>query len=271
VQRVGTPEELAANPVGNYWLGETQLVWCADAQTCGTITWGQPTATHVGELTRALELARHPDLAGGFDVFMDTSAIEVVDWQPFSALGTYVRDRLPEWAKVIRKQAVIVPSGPAAPLLAGMVPLLGMTYPMKFFGDRDEAIAWLERPGVLEAVTEAAELAASARSLTPMVQRLRSWLEGALLDATLESAASALTLSARTLQRELQTASTSFTAEVQAARVRVAIKKLTETDEKIESIARDVGCVSASQLSALFKKHVGDTPAKVRERLRITS
>jgi transcriptional regulator GlxA family with amidase domain len=52
--------------------------------------------------------------------------------------------------------------------------------------------------------------------------------------------------------------------------VRVAIKMLTETDEKIEAIARDVGCVSASQLSALFKKHVGDTPARVRERLRIT-
>lgn len=270
MQRVGGPDELAANPVGNYWLGETLLVWCADARTCGTISWGQPTSAHIQDLTRALELARHPALASGFDVFMDTSGIEVVDWQPFSLLGTYVRDRLGQWAKVIRKQAVIVRGGPAATMLAGMVPLLGMTYPMKFFSGRDEAIAWLERADALAAITEAAELVASARNLTPTVQRLRSWLEGALRDATLDTAAAALGASARSLQRELQGASTSFTAELQAARVRVAIKRLTETDEKVEAIAREVGCVSASQLSALFKKHVGDTPARVRERLRIT-
>lgn len=270
MQRVGSADELAANPVGNYWLGETMLVWCADERTCGTITWGQPTQAHVQELTRALDLARHPALASGFIVFTDASAIEVVDWQPFTMLATYVRERLAEWATVITKQAVIVPSGPAATMLAGMVPLLGMTYPMKFFEDRTEAIAWLERPNVAEAITEANELAASARSLTPTVQRLRGWLEGALHDATLDTAAAALSSSARSLQRELQAASTSFTAELQAARVRVAVRKLTETDEKIDAIARDVGCVSASQLSALFKKHVGETPARVRERLRIT-
>lgn len=247
------------------------LVWCADKRTCGTMTWGQPTEAHVEALTRALDLSRHPDLGGGFIVFMDSSAVEVVDWQPFTRLAMYVRERLPEWATVIQKQAVIVPSGgPAATMLAGMVPLLGMTYPMKFFDDRDQAITWLERPDALAAITEAAELAASARSLTPAVQRLRGWLEGALHDATLDTAAAALSSSARSLQRELQGASTSFTAELQAARVRVAVRKLTETDAKIEAIARDVGCVSASQLSALFKKHVGDTPAKVRERLRIT-
>ena len=270
MQRAAGPDELAANPVGSYWLGETMLVWCADERTCGTISWGQPTQADVQQLTQALELARHPALAGGFIVFMDASGVEVVDWQPFTLLATYVRERLAGWSTVIRKQAVIVPSGPAATMLAGMVPLLGMTYPMKFFERHDEAVAWLERPDAIEAITEANEIAASARSLTPTVQRLRGWLEGALHDATLDTAAAALGSSARSLQRELHGASTSFTAELQSARVRVATRKLTETNEKIEAIARDVGCVSASQLSALFKKHVGDTPARVRERLRIT-
>ena len=270
VRRVATPEQLAEDPVGKYWQGDAFLVWCSDARTAGTVGWGRPTEQDVQHLTRALELATHPALAGGFDVFMDASPLEVVDWTPFSVLASYVRDRVAAWSKLIRRQAVLVPSGPAAPLLAGMVPLIGMTYPMRFFSDRAEALAWLERADALPAIDEAAAAAAAARNLTPTVTHLRTWLEGALLDATLDTAATALRVSPRSLQRELQSAATSFTAELQAARIRVATRKLAETDAKIEAIAHEVGCVSASQLSALFRKHLGETPARVRDRLRIT-
>lgn len=270
MRAAASPDDLARDPIDRYWLGKQQLVFCRSASICGSIHWGTPDVGDVAELQRALELAKSLALAGGFAVFMDASAIERVDWQPFTELATYVRDRLADWAKVITKQAVVVPAGPAGPLLAGMVPMMGMAYPMRFFGDTGEALTWLgwaRDPIATSALEEARSLAATARGVTPTIHQLRTWLQASLIGPSLESAARALGVSSRTLQRELQTASTSFTAEVQAARVRAACAQLAETDEKIEAIARTVGCGTASQLSILFKKVLGETPARYRERL----
>lgn len=245
-------------------------MFCGSPTICGTVTWGAPESADINELTQALGLARHPALAGGFAVFMDASGIERVDWQPFSELAIFVRDQLPAWSRVITKQAVIVPSGPAGAMLAGMVPMLGGAFPMKFFSDAGEALDWLGWARDTDAIAtldEARKLAADARGITPTIHQLRAWLATDLIGPSLESAARSLGTSARTLQRELQTANTSFTAEVQAARVREACRLLAETDEKIEVIARTVGCSTASQLSTLFRKVVDETPARYRERL----
>lgn len=265
-----SPADLATDPIDRYWLGKSQLVFCGSPTICGTITWGAPDAGDVKELIQALALAQHPGLAGGFAVFMDASSIERVDWQPFSELATFVRDQLPAWSKVITKQAVIVPSGPAGAMLAGMVPMLGGAFAMKFFSDAGEALDWLgwaRDASAIAILDEARTLAAAARGITPTIHQLRAWLATDLIGPSLESAARSLGTSARTLQRELQGATTSFTAEVQAARVREACRLLAETDEKIEVIARTVGCSTASQLSTLFRKIVGETPAVYRERL----
>lgn len=267
MKRITCPEQFAADPIGHYWLGDNQLVWCADATTCGSLHWGQPSERDARELTRALELARHPMLARTFTVFMDAHDIERVEWPAFMHLFGYVRDRLPEWGTRIRRQAVIVPPGPVGALLAGMVPLVGMTYPMRFFARAPEALDWLEWRDV-PAVAEATEIAASARGLAPTVRRLRAWLDGALLGPALDVAAASLGLSSRTLQRELKAGGTSFTEEIHAARVRAASSLLESTDEKVEVIARSVGCASASQLSVLFRRRVGATPASYRARLQ---
>ena len=140
MQPASSPDDLASDPVDRYWLGANHLVFCRSPSVCGTIHWGTSNADDVREFMRALELARHPALAGGFAVYSDSSTIERVDWQPFSELATFVKDRLPEWAKVITKQAVLVPPGPTGPLLAGMVPIIGMAYPMRFCSGRDLAL-----------------------------------------------------------------------------------------------------------------------------------
>jgi AraC-like DNA-binding protein len=265
-----SPADLASDPVDRYWIGKTQLVFCGSPAMCGTITWGSPDSADVRALVQALGLAQHSALASGFAVYMDASGIERVDWQPFSELAIFVRDQLPAWAKVITKQAVIVPSGPAGAMLAGMVPMLGGAFPMKFFDGAADALDWLgwaRDASAIATLDEARQLAADARGITPTIHQLRSWLATDLIGPSLESAARSLGTSARTLQRELQSADTSFTAEVQAARVREACRLLAETDEKVEVIARTVGCSTASQLSTLFRKVVGETPAVYRERL----
>jgi transcriptional regulator GlxA family with amidase domain len=198
---------------------------------------------------------------------MDASGIERVGWPAFSQLFAYVRERLAEWRTRIVRQAVVLPEGPTGALLAGMVARLGMPYPMRFFESESDALAWLAWPSVA-AVAEASELAAAGRGLTRTVHRLRAWLEVALDDVTLGSAAAALGVAPRTLQRELKAAHTSFIAETHAARVRRAARMLEHTDDKVDAIARAVGCASASRLSALFRQRLGLTPARYRERQR---
>jgi AraC-like DNA-binding protein len=104
------------------------------------------------------------------------------------------------------------------------------------------------------------------RQIGPTVRALREYLGRALRDATVEGGARTLGVSPRTLQRELRHARTHFTAELLRARVDAACEKLAHTDEKIETIAREVGCISASQLSTLFRRSLGETPGQFRTR-----
>jgi transcriptional regulator GlxA family with amidase domain len=117
-----------------------------------------------------------------------------------------------------------------------------------------------------EILDEVERLVAQARGIAPVVRALRAYLEGALVDAMVDAAAGALGCSSRTLQRELRQARTSFAAELTRARVRVASMLLSQGDEKVETIARRVGCLSSSRLSVVFKKEMGETPAAYRAR-----
>lgn len=257
----------ARDPIDHYWLGETQLVWCRSPTLCGSLHWGTPHESDVVELMRALELTRHAALADGVDVLMDCRAVERMDWIACLQLSAYVRERALEWNRCIRRHAVVVRPGPTAAQLASMARLAGVTHEICFVGEHEAALGWLDwttRLDALAAVDEAARFVDDARGLQPVVQHLRRWLEHALIGATVEDAAGALAMSVRSLQRELCKAGTCFTSEVQSARVRVACELLRDTDDKIEVIARAVGSTSASQLSVLFRRQLGVTPARYR-------
>ena len=262
---------LAADPVGHYWLGNTMIVWCADAETCGTFGWGQTTDADAQELTDALELAFHPALAAGFDVLMENTAVAHVDWNAYARVFAYVRDKLPDWRTKIRKQAVVMPDNPAGAALSGIGPMLGITYPLHFAASLDDALAflgWGAGSAGAAAVAEIAAVAADARAVPATLRRMRTWLEGALERASIDAAAEALATAPRSLQRELADAGTSFSDELVAARVRVAAQLLIATDDKVEAIARAVGYATASRLAESFRKLLGETPAEYRARRR---
>ena len=252
-------------------MGNTAIVWCCDATTCGTVGWGQTTDADALELTEALELAYHPALAAGFDVFMDNTAVAHVDWNAYARVFTYVRDKLPDWRSLVRKQAVVMPDNATGAALSGIGPSLGITYPLHFAASQDDALAWLGwGPGSVGAgaVAEIAAVAEQARAVPATVRRMRAWLEGALEGATIDAAAEALATAPRSLQRELAEAGTSFSDELVAARVRVAAQLLIATDDKVEAIARAVGYATASRLAEAFRKVHGETPAEYRAKRR---
>jgi AraC-like DNA-binding protein len=267
VKRARSIDEFVANPLGRCYLGPTHVVWCASTTLCGSTHWGRPSERDARELVRLYEIARHPSLRR-FDVYMDDAALEHVDLAALGVLSDYVKARLPEWGQRIRRQAVVTPSGAVALMLAGLVPLLGPTYPMRFFGSRAAALEWLGLDDAGHILDEVDRLVAEVRGMPEAVRELRAYLDGALGNATVGGAALALARSPRSLQRELQRACTSFAAELTRARVRRACALLEHSDEKVESIARRVGCLTSSRLSALFRRELGETPLAYRARHR---
>jgi AraC-like DNA-binding protein len=268
MQRSRTIEDFVQRPLGRYSVGATHLVWCHSASLCGTVHWGTPNAAHALELSRRLEVVHHPSLAAGFDAFMDARAMESFDLPAFTVLSEYVKSQLAFWGERIRRHAIVAPRGLTGIHVAGLLPLLGPSYPLRFFATLEEAQAWLERPELAGVLDEVGRITSEVHGMEPLLRALRDHLEQNLIDASLESAAQALGLSARSLQRELKRLETQFTTELMQARLRVACQMLVHSDEKIDAIARLVGCSSSSRLSALMRVHVSETPAEYRERRR---
>jgi AraC-like DNA-binding protein len=268
VERAPSIDSFLADPVGHYFAGPTYFVCSWSRTLCGSSHWGRPSDADARDLTRLFDLARHPDLAGGFAVYMDSRGLEPLEWTAVSILLEYVRSRLPEWGRVITKQAVLVPGGPSGALVAGMAPLAGLTYPMRFFAVPDEAHDWLDHPELRHALAAIQPLVDTERGLSPVLRSVRRYLERSLESATIEGAALEAGLSPRSLQRELRRHQTSFSGELGAARIRVACELLTFSDDKIENIARQVGCATSSHLSRFFRRTVGETPAEYRARTK---
>jgi AraC-like DNA-binding protein len=133
---------------------------------------------------------------------------------------------------------------------------------VEFFTERAPALEFLDRADALAAIDE---LAASASR--PLLVRLRNLLATSLT-IVLADAARQLGVSERSLQRYLQTESTSFLDEIQTARIATAKRLLAETDRKLTAIATDVGCASLQSFSTMFRRVTGETPSEFRARSR---
>lgn len=68
------------------------------------------------------------------------------------------------------------------------------------------------------------------------------------------------------MQRNLGVANTTFQHELDAARIRLARRLLTESDSALTEIAYDIGCASPQHFSSLFRRVVGEAPSAWRAR-----
>ena len=106
-----------------------------------------------------------------------------------------------------------------------------------------------DRPRPTE-VLEALQAAEAQTTQAPALLRdLRAWLQGHLEGAQLSTAAKALKLSSRTLQRRLEEAK----------------RLLEQTDAPLTQIAFDIGCASLPSFSRLFRRGTGKSPSAWRE------
>ena len=267
MRRAATIDDFVGDPVGRFSLGATHIVWC-HSPTLRTAHWGKPTETQAGELVRRLDLSI--DTRAGLGLrrvhgHARHGVVRLVGVQRGVGLRADAARRV---GAADLAATLIVPRGVVGVFVAGLMPLLEFDDLLRFFTSVAEAVEWLGRDEMMAVLDSVGPLVEEARGVAPLLRSLREYLERSLSNANVKEAAHSLGLSPRSLQREMREEGTHFTIELMNARVRAACTMLEHSDEKIESIARRVGCTSSSQLSGLFRRQVGETPARYRSRRR---
>src|SRR5262249_34948210 len=144
----------------------------------------------------------HPRIAGQRRrVLVDCRDILRVDASVVLGFAESARDRVATWADGLARQAIVVPAGLGGILLAGALPSVGVAHPLRFAQELEAALEFVDHPDARAAHAAAVAFAAEVRGPSTLLFRVRAELGRDLADATVESVASALGMSTRTLQR----------------------------------------------------------------------
>jgi AraC-like DNA-binding protein len=261
VRAAGTSDEFLRRPVGRYFGGPSFLVWCASPQLAGTCFIGRNSADDIRALVRLSDFDRA--MTPPYDVIIDGRYLQSVVPDAFAIYAEYVQRRLPEYARLIRRQAIVHATGMVGAVLSGALTVMKPAHTWKTFDALDAAMSWLEPPRPSALAHELEGLIQSVIGDTPIVRAVRQQL-AARCDLPMAAVAKAIGLSERSLQRGLGVARTSFRAEQQRARIAAAKALLAETDSKLEAIARTLGYRSVAHFTTLFRRSTGETPSAYR-------
>lgn len=261
-------DEFVANPIGRCIVGPSFLTWCATPELQGAIIWGTVDDQSLRDMMAAGEYVRHPAVSTRRRVLVDCRDITRADADALLQFASLARDRLELWRAGLEREAIAIPQGVPGILIGGALPSLGVALPMRFTHDLESALAYIDHPAARAYHEAAARIAAGVRGRAVLIARLRVQLQRELDTATVESIASALGMSARTLQRELARLNTSFSTELRGMRVAAAETLLQHSDLKIEAIATQVGFGNASRMSATLRRERNATASMLRARAR---
>jgi len=260
VRAAADPDDYRADPAGAYLALPCALVFCARRTLWGFSLWGTPSEAELRRIVPLLALELAADAAPHASL-VDVRRLEAADPRAFAVLARYLRTHFDAFRTQVTRLALVRPPGLLGATVAGFFQVAGAPYPVRVFDDLAAAATWL-RAGALDRVLDRA--IAGASELSPGRMQLRTWLDGNLGDASLARAARAMSRAARSLQRDLARAGTTFQAELDTARVRLARRLLVETGSSLTEIAYDVGCASPQHFSTLFRRVVGVSPSAWR-------
>lgn len=264
MRRAGSATELMAAPIGSYLAGRSFVVWVQSPERLGAFHFGPLDSGDHAALATLFPLPASAHLAPRYDLMHDLGAVEDFDRTSFDFFEAFLARFVDAVAQRTRKLAVVRPRGLAGAAFTGLfhewvVP----RFDAKLCFDRREALAWLDPPATARRELDEVYDTCLQPSLLLTVREL---IANDLSSATLESIAQAMSLTPRTLQRQLAELDTCFRDELARARIRVAEVMLLDRDDKIEAIAVQLGFSSASAFSAMFKKVAGEYPGEFRAR-----
>lgn len=243
-------------------------IWHRPPSLWVTRFWGRPSEDDARQTVATWDIALWPDAAPTFVSLVDARHLAGIDASAFAVLYDYMRHRGTEFHQRMTRQALVRPEGLAGSVVSGTLAMLEYRMPVQVFTELAPAFAWLtdEDGASLAREMEARVGDSDTRSALLAILRDRLARKPDALEA--RDVAPLLGMSVRTLQRRLRDAGTSFSGELNAARIELARELLIHSDDKITSIARRVGIASPPYFARLFRTLVGETPEAFRKRHR---
>jgi AraC-like DNA-binding protein len=265
LERAETIASLASEPRGKYFVGRTWLSFFArHGGFSGTMVWGEPSADDVHAWEAFADLRLSPLCAPHATLF-DASRVGLLGPSAFGVLAKYAAKRTSGLGERITRLGIVHRGSFAGAVAAGFTKLVPVPFPVEVFTDVDAALEWLGCAQDAPLLAELARVHDELASTAPIVRQLGAYLRDHL-DATPVSAARALAVSTRSLQRRLAENRTTFRRELDAARVREAQRLLLAPETSITEAALRVGLTSPQHLSTLFRRCGFESPSTWRAR-----
>ncbi len=252
-------EAYLAAPLGKYFVGPCYL-HITEENACATFVWGTPEVEAVPLFTRIVNVELTADVPPHV-AFVDFSRLVALTGSVFEEGTRYLAGAQDPSRARILKRAMVFGKGLSGTLAAGIYPSVGNDLPYQGFTDSLAAAAWL---GIADELVERwTALRDEVMQRSDILREIRAKFHGQGAPASAEAIARSFGMSARTMQRKLKEAGSSFQIELDRYRLAFAMDHLC-TATKIATIARDLGFKTSNHFSAWFKKQTGDSPAQHR-------
>jgi AraC-like DNA-binding protein len=263
VQPAASVRDFVRDPWGRYVAGRTWLFFAPYRELSGFMLWGQADLADAADFLGTWPTPGSP-LAERHARLVDVRRLVAPTPLPYQMLLDRCAANRDLLEHAVLKVAIAHAGGVVGAAAAGFSAIAPTHFETALFTEAGAAMEWLGAgtPGAL--ALELDDLQARSLGTPRILLDLRVHLEARTRDATLPTAARALGLSTRSLQRRLTEQGTSFQRELDRTRVQVAKRLLQETDTPIDVVAGEVGCASRHHFGAVFLKVVGLPPGRWR-------
>lgn len=256
-------DEYLRSPASRFTAGDGWVHGCAEAPwLAAVIFWGTLKARALEDVLACATAAREA-IGEPHAALIDGRRVLSIDAACFAPTSEYVLANRGRLRESVAQLGGVRPLGLFGAVAEGFFRVVPAPYPVSVFAERGEALRWLgceEHAAALDAIEREAS-GERADVLAPVHRALATDLTRPSQD----DVARALGVSARTLQRRLKEAGTSFQREVTIVRIREAQRLMRDTDHTLARIAIDAGFASAATFSVAFRKVIGQSPRDWRE------
>ncbi len=261
---VANRQELFRDPAGHWWTTGQTVLWVRSLELCGVVCWGRPGAAEAREMLAGFDGFKY--LAPQFDVILDGSMVEGLELEALGLVMEWLRRNQVLFDRNVRRRVGVIPPGVPGLALSGLTTIIGIQAPVLVTSDAREGFRSIASDDGDALHAEISGIVARCRGVPPQLLALRRALAETHGALGLGDAARQLGLSARSMQRLLSDAGSSFRAEQADARFRAA-SELLESDDKLAAVASKLG-LSEDGLTLLVRGRTGLTPAELRKRIR---
>ena len=228
------------------------------------IMWGHIGKRDIAELLEALIASGRRAVQR--DAIVQMQAVEGIEEEALRDVAAFMQQTAARGSAVTMREAVVRPGGTMGMIVAGFYEVVAPLYPVKMCATLDDALDGLAVDATTREwlVHHSEEERQRGLQTNDLAYRLREYLATHVRDVSLATAAAELKVSLRTLQRRLRDAGIRFDDELGRARLAAAKNLLLRTEHDLKRIGLEVGCVSPSRLSQLFRALEGTTPTAWR-------